>query len=87
MIFLRFPTEQAFTDATATHRDEDGNLTISLDVIGLIFEGGEYDDEGNVITPPTQLEGYHVNAVEIPEDWQEYVIDRPKNPHRIFAGH
>lgn len=87
MIFLRFPDEQAFTDVTAAHRDEDGSLTINLDVIGLIFEGGEYGDEGEVITPPVAIEGYHVNALEIPDDWHGYVIDRPGNPYRIFAGH
>ena len=88
MIFLRFPDEQAFTDATAAHRDEDGNLTISLDVIGTIYEGGEYDNEGNVIEPPTQIPGWHVNMLgDVPAGFAPYVIKRPNSPHRIFAGH
>lgn len=87
MIFLRFPNEQTFLDVVAPYLDEEGNLTLpNIDVIGTIYEGGTYDEEGNVITPPVATEGYHVNALEIPEDLQEYVIARPDKPHRIFAG-
>lgn len=88
MIFLRFPDEQTYLDAIAPHCDEEGYITPpNIDVIGTIVEGGEYDDEGKVIEPPTALEGWHVNAIEIPGDWQPYVIDRPNKPYRIFAGH
>ena len=88
MIFLRFPDEQTFLAAVAPYTDGEGGVSIpNLDVVGIIYEGGEYDDEGNVITSPVTIDGYHVNALEIPDEWQEYVIDRPNNPHRIFAGH
>lgn len=87
MIFLRFPNEQTFLDVIAPYLDEENNITLpNIDVIGIIEEGGEYDNEGNVITPPVAIEGYHVNAHEIPDDWQKYVIDRPNNPHRIYMG-
>lgn len=88
MIFLRFPDEQTYLDVASPYADEDGNITIQdLDVVGLIYEGGEYDDEGNVITSPVAIDGYHVNAIEIPEDWEQYVISRPNKPHRVFAGY
>lgn len=87
MIFLRFPNEQTFLDIIAPYLDEEGNLILpNIDVIGVIYEGGEYDEEGSVITPPVAIEGWHVNAIEIPDDWQEYVIDKPNKPYRIFAG-
>ena len=87
MIFLRFPDEQTFLDVVAPYMDEEDNLTLpNIDVIGSIYEGGTYNEEGNVITPPVATEGYHVNALKIPEDLQEYVIGRPVNPKRIFAG-
>ncbi len=87
MIFLRFPNEQTYLDAVAPYTDEDGNITIrDLSDIGVISVGGEYDDEGNVIEPPVQRDGWHVNALVIPDDWQGYVIDRPGNPYRIYMG-
>jgi hypothetical protein len=48
--------------------NEDGEYitashTHALDVIGVITRGGEWDDEGNVITPPEVLDGWHVNYV------------------------
>lgn len=87
MIFLRFPNEQAFLDAIAPYLDEEGNLALpNIDIIGTIYEGGTYDDEGNVIEPPVAIDGWHVNALEIPDDWQGYVIDRPNNPYRIYMG-
>ena len=87
MIFLRFPDEQTYLDVASPYTDEDGNTAIQdLDVIGFIYEGGEYDEEGNVIVQPVAIEGWHVNALEIPDDWQGYVIDRPNKPHRIYMG-
>jgi hypothetical protein len=96
--FIRFPDEatgMAALDAAGfTTTDEDGNTTVltashdwALDVVGLISIGGEYDPEtGDVITPPTLLDGWHVNlAGELPEGWEEYVV-YPGNPVRVFAG-
>lgn len=85
MIFLRFPDEPTFLSLAP--QDEYGNITVpNIDVIGTIYEGGEYDDEGNVITPPVAIPGYHVNMIgDVPEAWQPYVIDRPENPYRVFA--
>lgn len=88
MKFLRFPDEQAYLAAVAPYTDAEGGINIpNLDVVGIIYEGGTYDDEGNVITPPMPKPGWHVNALVIPDDWQEYVIDRPNKPHRVFAGY
>ena len=50
--------------------DEEGNEILiqythdrAIDVIGIITEGGEWDDDGNVITEPTALDGWHVNYI------------------------
>ena len=60
--------------------------THSLDEIGVISKGGEYDPEtGEVITPPTVLSGWHVNyAGEPPEAWSEYLVT-PQHPARVWA--
>jgi hypothetical protein len=92
--YLRFPdeatgmaalTEAGFTDAdgtvlTASH-------THVLDVVGVITIGGEYDPEsGDVLMPPTVLDGWHVNYIgELPEGWADYAVS-PEQPVRVFAS-
>jgi hypothetical protein len=70
---------------------EDGELitashTHSVDEVGTITKGGEYDPEtGEVITPPTVISGWHVNyAGEPPEAWEEYLVT-PQHPARVWA--
>lgn len=97
--FFRFPDETTgmayLRDADLTYMDQDGDdevervftssHTHSLDVIGQITRGGEWDEEGNVITPPTVLDGWHVNfAGELPEGWEEFAV-YPANPVRVWA--
>lgn len=90
--FLRFPdadtwlaaaTEAGFivgdTLAAYTH-------THAIDVVGIISIGGEYDFKtGDVITPPTVLDGWHVNYQgDLPDDWEQYVVS-PEQPVRVWA--
>jgi len=94
--FLRFPDEATGIDALDAAgliaTDEDGNqqfITAShahaLDVIGPISRGGEWDDEGNVITPPTVLDGWHVNYQgSLPEGWEQFAVT-PQQPVRVWA--
>ena len=59
--------------------------TEKFDVVGSITRGGEWDDEGNVITEPTSLDGFHVNYVgELPEGWEAFEVT-PNSPYRVFA--
>ena len=59
--------------------------THAIDEIGIIYEGGTYDAEGVVITPPTALTGWHVNYVgNLPEGWKEFAVF-PKQPVRVWA--
>jgi hypothetical protein len=90
--FFRFPDEATGTAAldAAGLLNEDGSFitashTHALDVIGVITRGGEWDDEGNVITPPEVLDGWHVNYVgNLPDGWEEFLVE-PTNPYRVFA--
>jgi hypothetical protein len=95
--FFRFPNEAAWTEAATeagffSEPDEDGNTTLlaytndhAIDVIGVITRGGEWDDEGNVITPPEVLDGWHVNYVgNLPDGWEGFLVE-PTNPYRVFA--
>jgi hypothetical protein len=95
--YLRFPSETtglaALDAAGFTTTNEDGATVVltashthAIDVVGALSIGGTYDPEtGEVITPPTLLDGWHVNFVgELPEAWEEYVVE-PKRPRRVFA--
>lgn len=60
--------------------------------IGIIFDGGEWDEEGNVIVEPVQLEGYHINLRirgELSEDelqiLEPILIERPSSPVAVFG--
>ena len=62
----------------------------AVDEIGTIYnDDGVYDpDTGEVVTPPTPMEGWHVNAkfsAGLPSDWNAYVVT-PVSPYRVFAG-
>ena len=89
---FRFPDEATGTAAleAAGLLNEDGSFitashTHALDVIGVITRGGEWDDEGNVITPPEVLDGWHVNYVgNLPDGWEEFAV-YPANPVRVWA--
>jgi len=60
--------------------------TFAIDEIGTLYEGGTYDADGEVITPPVALPGWHVNyAGEPPEAWDPYLIV-VNSASRIFFG-
>jgi hypothetical protein len=60
--------------------------TFAIDEIGLLYEGGTYDAEGAVITPPVALAGWHVNyAGDPPEAWDAHLVV-VNSASRIFFG-
>jgi hypothetical protein len=95
--FFRFADEAAWLDAARTAgfmttvADEDGNETeqlaaytkdYAIDVIGTITRGGEWDEDGNVVVPPTTLDGWHVNYLgSLPDGWEQFAVT-PQNPAR-----
>lgn len=93
----RFPDESTFLALAAAEgliaTNEDGIETLitsshthSIDVIGTIYEGGTYDEQGEVITPPVALDGFHVNTMALaPEAWDSYLVV-VNSPVRIFLG-
>ena len=89
---FRFPDKATGMAALAATGllNEDGELITashihSLDVLGTITRGGEWDDEGNVITSPEVLDGWHLNYQgELPDGWEEFAV-YPANPVRKWA--
>lgn len=91
--FLDEATGMAALDtAGLLQEDEDGNKRPilashhhALSVIGTIQQGGEWDEEGNVITPPEVLPGWHVNYQgALPDGWDAYAV-YPQQPVRVWA--
>jgi hypothetical protein len=58
----------------------------AIDDVGIIYNNdGVYNNDGEVITPPTQMEGWHVNIIgELPQELNQYLVT-PSNPYRVFA--
>ena len=59
----------------------------NIDTIGTIFEGGEWDAEGEIITEPVALEGWHVNVRVIDEDptpLEPFAVI-PTTPRRVWG--
>lgn len=89
--FIRFPdaeTGMAALDAAGLLNEDGEFITAShnhaLDVIGTITRGGKWDEEGNVITAPTVLDGWHINyRGEVPDEWLQYAVS-PEQPVRVF---
>jgi hypothetical protein len=93
MYCYRFPSRQQFRSLAAAEgliNDDDELITSShthaLDEVGTIHEGGTYGPEGEVITPPVALPGWHVNSVGLaPEAWDQYLVV-VNSPSRVFLG-
>jgi hypothetical protein len=62
------------------------SLIHSLDPVGTLYNNDAvFDLEGNVITEPTKLTGWHVNFIgDLPNTVLLYAL-QPANPKRVFA--
>ena len=93
MYCYRFPSRAKFRTLAAaegllTTDDEliTASHTHAIDEIGVIYEGGTYDAEGEVITPPVALPGWHVNTLGLaPEAWDEFLVV-VNSASRVFFG-
>lgn len=79
---------QDLMDRGVVEHDEDQNIIYSSNTMAVVHLGqlvdqpGEYDDEGNMITPPVWLGGYHVDVMTIePVNFgdHEIQVDNPKH--------
>lgn len=59
----------------------------AIDVIGTLYnDDGVYDEEGEEVTAPTPMDGWHVNYLgDLPDGWETYEV-KPEPPKRIFAN-
>lgn len=83
-----------YTDDEENSHVSTGSHEYSLDIVGVIYnDDGVYETDPEtadltVISEPTTVDGYHINMVgDVPESFDEYIIDPPNTPARIFAGY
>jgi len=82
--YLTAPNEEMLRAAIP-----DGFLGV-FDFIGTIYTLAIVDDEGNVTSEPTAVDGYHANmrlpeGVDVPESLNPYLINKPQYPKRVWA--
>jgi hypothetical protein len=60
----------------------------NIDTIGVIYQGGEWDADGNVLVEPIALPGWHVNVRaldgENTEGLEAFEV-HPESPVRVWA--
>jgi hypothetical protein len=57
-------------------------------IIGKMHDiAPEYNTEGELTNDPTYQSGFHVNARgEVPAEWEQYEIEAPTTPLRVYQG-
>ena len=93
VLFEKVPTK--FEDATEPGGEpipvefEERQLYRNTDIVGLIYKGGSWDEEGNEVDPPVALEGFHCNVRALPgeslDTLEPYKIETPNSPERVWA--
>jgi hypothetical protein len=99
--FLKFPSKQQAVQVFSTISDHispeneivDQTEHFAIDEVGVLFEDDAvYDENGNLITPPTQIDGYHYNyrilygnkpEIPLPVELESYLV-HPEPPQRTF---
>ena len=100
-MYLRFDSEEAWRTAAEatgvlTFDEEGGELwqlytfDHAIDVVGVIWEGGEWDPEtGEELVAPVAIPGFHINCKHrgmCPMEFMGAMISTPATPSRKFAG-
>ena len=87
VLYTQVPTKWDDSDPPEPTAFEPRPNYANIDVIGTIFEGGEWDAEGNVITEPVALDGWHVNVRVVDEDptpLEPFAVI-PTTPRRVWG--
>ncbi|WP_228723048.1 hypothetical protein [Limnobaculum xujianqingii] len=91
MRYLRFPDERTAIECCPEWFTA-GNwiqptLRIEIAVRGTLYkDNGEYDEDGNVVTPPTPKDGFFVDVIrgEVPLAAQQYIV-YPTTPDFVLG--
>jgi len=79
---LKFQSQADWEQLKEQLTGEEGNpAIITIVELGTLSEGGQWDNEGNVVEEPIILEGYHVDIKtdRLIDELNQYIVT-PKNP-------
>lgn len=98
--YLKFASQEEWDAkaAEAGYRYEDPETEVvyysvspgAIDVVGVIYnDDAVFDEEGEMTSPPTAKDGWHVNVRvrgydTFPEVLNNYIVE-PQTPSRVFA--
>jgi len=98
--YLKFASQEEWDTkaAEAGYRYEDPETEAvhysvspgAIDVVGVIYnDDAVFDEEGEMTSPPTAKDGWHVNVRvrgydTFPEVLNNYIVE-PQTPSRVFA--
>jgi len=91
VLFEKVPTAWDNTDPENPIETEweEQQLFRNTDIIGIIYKGGSWDEEGNEVEAPVALEGFHCNVRALPGESVDalelYKIETPNSPERVWA--
>jgi hypothetical protein len=93
--FIKAPSETDFIAALPADWLDNGapilfSEDVAMDVLGTIYSGGTFDVQGNVLTPPTAIAGWHVNmrvrdGTVLPVALAAFEVAEPAFPKRVFS--
>ena len=93
MKFLRFQSEAAARLAFLNHLGESGEWpsyidSAAVDLVGVIQRptGEMLDSPDGPVPVLAPVPGYHINLSERIPELQQFEIEPPENPDRVFAG-
>lgn len=99
-LYLKFPdqntADELLYDQVPTQFNSDGDPIsyeprpkyMNTNTLGIIYEGGSWDSEGNEITPPKPLSGWHVNIRLMSGEDASLLVPYqvfPTVPRRVWA--
>jgi len=91
VLFEKVPTAWDNTDPENIIETEweERQLFRNTDILGVIYEGGSWDEEGNEVEAPVALEGFHCNVRALPgeqvDTLETHKIETPNSPERVWA--
>lgn len=99
-LYLKFPdqgtAEALLYDQVPSEFDAEGTVIayeprpkfMNIDVLGILYEGGSWDSEGNEIVASVPLDGWHVNIRLMPHEDATPLLPysvSPTTPRRVWA--
>jgi hypothetical protein len=92
-VFSKIPNHTYILDGDEETTPIQQSQNFAIDVVGILYEDDAvYSEDGTVITPPTEINGYHYNyrvvygnkpEIPLPSELEPYLVT-PENPQRTF---